>query len=31
VTPEELSRLSRNAWHAAFCTREQREAGLRGF
>lgn len=31
LTDEEVSRLSRNAWHAAFCTREEREAGLRGF
>ncbi len=31
LTDEELARLAGNAWHAAFCTREEREAGLRGF
>jgi adenosine deaminase len=31
LTDEEISLVSRNAWHAAFCTREEREAGLRGF
>lgn len=30
LTDAELARLAGNAWHAAFCTREQREAGLRG-
>jgi adenosine deaminase len=30
LTDDEISLLSRNAWHAAFCTREEREAGLRG-
>jgi adenosine deaminase len=30
LSDEELRRLAGNAWHAAFCTREQREAGLRG-
>jgi adenosine deaminase len=31
LTDEEISRLAGNAWHAAFCTREEREKGLRGF
>jgi adenosine deaminase len=30
LTEDELSRLSRNAWHAAFCSRAEREAGLKG-
>jgi adenosine deaminase len=30
LSDEELRQLAGNAWHAAFCTREQREAGLRG-
>ncbi|MEP6993379.1 MAG: adenosine deaminase [Acidobacteriota bacterium] len=30
LTDEELRKLAGNAWHAAFCTREEREAGLRG-
>jgi adenosine deaminase len=31
LTEEELLKIAGNAWHAAFCTREEREAGLRGF
>jgi adenosine deaminase len=30
LSEEELRRLAGNAWHAAFCTREERDAGLRG-
>jgi adenosine deaminase len=30
VSEEELRRVAGNAWHAACCTREEREAGLRG-
>ena len=30
LNEEELRRVAGNAWHAAFCTREEREAGLRG-
>jgi adenosine deaminase len=30
LSDEELRRLAGNAWHAAFCTREERDAGLRG-
>jgi adenosine deaminase len=30
LSDEELRRLAGNAWHAAFCTREEREAGLKG-
>jgi adenosine deaminase len=31
LTEEEMLRLESNAWHAAFCSRQEREAGLRGF
>jgi adenosine deaminase len=31
LTEEELLRVAGNAWHAAFCTKQEREAGLRGF
>lgn len=31
LTEEETLRLESNAWHAAFCSKQEREAGLRGF
>ena len=31
LTEEELLKVAGNAWHAAFCTKQEREAGLRGF
>jgi adenosine deaminase len=30
LSEEELSRVAGNAWHAAFCSREERERGLSG-
>lgn len=30
LTEEQLERVAGNAWHAAFCSREEREMGLRG-
>jgi adenosine deaminase len=30
LSDEDLDKLAGNAWHAAFCSKEEREAGLRG-